>query len=55
MGNETKFKTRNGHKWETRQDKKHDFSTTKNAKNRGGNRKNWVKNTKTSLLRRLQA
>ena len=41
IGNKTEFNTRNRRKWETRQDKMHNFST-KNEKNRG---KNWRKKT----------
>ena len=43
MGYETEFKTRKGHKWETRPDKIHHFSTTKKQKKQG---KKTEKNTK---------
>ena len=46
MGNKTEFETRNGHKWVTRRDKKHNFSTKKQEKQGKNREKNGGKYAK---------
>ena len=53
MGNETEFDTRNGRKWETRQDRIHNFSK-KNEKKRGKTGKKRGKNTKKNMKKKQE-